>query len=74
MKEYYRVREIEEPDFGCEGWPEEEKIRDLVILEAEDGSEKVVKAEDGFLYQQNIQEGDLVILGEDGSLQKVEGR
>ena len=74
MKECYRIKRIEEPDFGCEGRPEGEKIRDLVILEAKDGSEKVVKAEDGFLYQQNIQEGDLVILGENGNLQKVNER
>ena len=71
MKECYRIKRIEEPDFGCEGRPEGEKIRDLVILEAKDGSEKMVKAEDVFLYQQNIQEGDRVILGENGKIQKV---
>ena len=71
VKMNYQVKQIEEPDFGCEGGSEGEKVKDLVILEDRSGKEKVVKVEDAFLYEKNIQEGDLVTIEEDGLLQKV---
>lgn len=71
VKMNYQVKQIEEPDFGCEGRPEGEKVKDLVILEDRSGKEKVVKVEDAFLYEKNIQEGNLVTIEEDGLLQKV---
>ena len=71
VKMNYQVKQIEEPDFGCEGWPEGEKVKDLVILEDRSGKEKVVKVEDAFLYEKNIQEGNLVTIEKDGLLQKV---
>ena len=40
-------------------------------MEDRSGKEKVVKVEDAFLYEKNIQEGDLVTIEEDGLLQKV---
>lgn len=67
----YRVKSIEEPDFGCEGRPEGYEPMDRVILEMEDGQNRVVMQKDEDLYRWDIREGDLVLL-ENGRLKKTE--
>ena len=58
----YRVQRIEEPDFGCEGRPDGKTMLDQVLLTGADGSRKVIAAEDRYLYEKNINEGNSVYL------------
>ena len=57
MDTYYVTR-IEEPDFGCEGRPEGQEIKDKVYLKV--------------LYERDINEGMKVVIDGDGRLQKAE--
>ena len=57
MDTYYVTR-IEEPDFGCEGRPEE----------------TIIFMEDKLLYERDINEGMKVVIDGDGRLQKAEDR
>ena len=57
MSTYYVTR-IEEPDFGCEGRPEGQEIKDKVYLK----------------YERDINEGMKVVIDGDGRLQKAEDR
>ena len=69
----YHVTRIEEPDFGCEGRPEGQEIKDKVFLKEEiTAEEKIIFMEDKLLYDRDIDEGTKVIIDEDGRLQKVE--
>lgn len=69
----YRVTRIEEPDFGCEGRPEGQEIKDKVFLKEETtGEEMIVFMEDKLLYDRDIDEGSKVAIDQDGRLQKVE--
>ena len=34
MLETFQVLHIEEPDFGCEGWPDGFEIKDKVLLKS----------------------------------------
>lgn len=72
MDTYYVTR-IEEPDFGCEGRPEGQKIKDKVFLiEEVTKEEKVIYMEDKLLYERDINEGMKVVIDQDGRLQKAE--
>ena len=52
MNTYYVTR-IEEPDFGCEGCPEGQEIKDKVFLKQETTKEEmIIKCKQ--LYQTNI--------------------
>ncbi len=56
----YRVKDIIEPDFGCEGVPEGEEICCEVILEdIETGITRMVKIPDAELYRKCITTGSL---------------
>lgn len=73
MKTTYRIIRIEEPDFGCEGRPEGEEIKDKVFLEEEQTKEEtIIFMEDKLLYERDIDEGSKVMIDQDGRLQKVE--
>lgn len=73
MKTTYHVTRIEEPDFGCEGRPEGQEIKDKVFLEDEQTKEeKIIFMEDKLLYERDIDEGNKVMIDEDGRLQKAE--
>lgn len=73
MKTTYHVTRIEEPDFGCEGRPEGQEIKDKVFLEEEQTKEeKIIFMEDKLLYERDIDEGSKVMIDEDGRLQKAE--
>lgn len=66
----YRIVSIEEPDFGCEGRPEGQPVMDTVLLKNEFG-DKVIKMEDALLYERHLEEGDRVVIDEDGKLRSV---
>ncbi len=70
MEKLYRIKEIIEMDYGCEGRPENEKAQVMVVLQGSLGSEKCIKQEDDYLYQKNISEHDLVNISADGKLEK----
>ncbi|MBQ8133078.1 MAG: hypothetical protein IJ192_01495 [Clostridia bacterium] len=53
----YKVIEIIEPDFGCEGLPDGEEPMCEVILEADSGKCITVTVPDKELYEKNITEG-----------------
>lgn len=69
----YHVTRIEEPDFGCEGRPEGQEVKDKVFLKEDaTGKETIVFMEDKLLYERDIDEGSKVVIDEDGRLQKAE--
>ena len=55
----WRVKRIQEDDYGCEERPENEKAKVLVTLADENGQERILRVEDDWLYQHGIDEGDL---------------
>lgn len=72
MSTYYVAR-IEEPDFGCEGRPEGQEIKDKVFLKEEtSGGETIIFMEDKLLYERDIDEGMKVVIDSGGRLQKTE--
>lgn len=72
MSTYYVTR-IEEPDFGCEGRPEGQEIKDKVFLKEEtSGEETIIFMEDKLLYERGIDEGMKVVIDNEGRLQKAE--
>ena len=68
----YQVMRIEEDlDFGCEARGADEPVMTVVVLKDENGTESRIRQEDQMLYDWNIEEGDTVILNENGELRKV---
>ena len=61
----YKVVDIVEPDFGCEGLPDGEVIKDDVVLLSQDGKRITVKAEDEMLYREGIDVGSTVKVRDD---------
>lgn len=58
----YKVLQIQEDlDFGCEERSADSPVMAVVILQGEDGSEKVTRQVDQLLYDRNINEGDMVV-------------
>ena len=53
----YIITRITEPDFGCEGLPEDEELMDAVRLRAEDGSEHTAMVADELLYSLGLDVG-----------------
>lgn len=64
------VKEIIEPDFGCEGLPDGQEPMCSVILSADDGTEKIIEVPDRELYQKEITEGSGVSLT-NGIIKKI---
>ena len=56
----YIVKQIIEPDFGCEGRPEGYITVDNVLLRDANGQEINMEIPDSELYEKNINEGDWV--------------
>ena len=57
----YKVKDIIEPDFGCEGLPDGEEICCEVVLEDEqNGGLMTVRVPDAELYRKNITVGSSV--------------
>lgn len=68
---YQVVRIDEDIDFGCEERSADEPVMAVVVLQDENGNESRIRQEDQMLYDRNIEEGDTVILNENGELRKV---
>lgn len=60
----YTILQIQEDDYGCEERQEGAKKTVLVRLRDEDENERMIRQEDDWLYEQEIDEGDLVVLTE----------
>ena len=56
----YKVIEIIEPDFGCEGVPDGQKPMCNVIIQSQNGEKISLSVPDRELYQKNIIEGSTV--------------
>ncbi|MCI6653464.1 MAG: hypothetical protein MSH11_08685 [Ruminococcus sp.] len=56
----YKVVDIIEPDFGCEGIPDGEILKDDVVLISQNGERITLKAEDEMLYKEGIDVGSSV--------------
>lgn len=67
----YRIVRIEEPDFGCEGRMDGQPVMDRVVLREESGQEIVREMADYLLYERDLNEGDAVMIDEDGKLRSV---
>lgn len=67
---YQVVRIDEDIDFGCEERSADEPVMAVVVLQDENGNESRIRQEDQMLYDRNIEEGDTVILNENGELRK----
>lgn len=66
----YKVLDIIEPDFGCEGLPDGQVAMDEVILLDQDNNKITIKQGDMYLYKMDINTGDSVII-EDNKLKKA---
>ena len=67
----YRVVRIDEDiDFGCEERKEGTPVMAVVLLEDENGTRQHIRQIDQYLYDNDINEGDLVQLTADGKLIK----
>lgn len=61
---------IEEPDFGCEGRPENEQVTSKILLETlEDREQVVLDVAEKCLWQMGLNEGMQVnlLIGDDGT-------
>ncbi|MDO4327404.1 MAG: hypothetical protein Q4E24_15495 [bacterium] len=72
MREKYKVTEICELDFGCEGRPEGMEDLVQVRLCSAAGEDIILQVPDAGLYEQDITEGSEVFLM-DGKLKKALG-
>ena len=66
----YTVKDIEEPDFGCEGLMDGQQVVDKVTLIDEKENLLYIEAADMYLYDKDIDVGDKVII-QDNLLVKV---
>ena len=53
----WKVKRIQEDDFGCEERPDDTKVKVLVTLADENGQERLIRVEDDWLYANGIDEG-----------------
>lgn len=68
----YIVKQIMEPDYGCEERPEGYIAMDKVILRDGDGQEISMEIPDKELYDKDINEGDWVYFDVDNQIYKDE--
>ena len=68
----YQVKDIWEPDFGCEGIPGgQEPCCDVILEDRDSGKVQTIRVPDAELYQKEIIVGSLVTV-QDGKLLKSE--
>lgn len=72
MEKTYIITRIDEADFGCEGRQPGQEVLDSVWIKDENGTVSIIKQEDRMLYDRNLNEGDMVVFDESGTLQRVE--
>ena len=71
MEQEYIILQIQEDDYGCEERSAGAKKTVLVRLkDANKESERMIRQEDDWLYEQGIDEGDLVVLTENHLYEK----
>ena len=69
----YKVIKIQEDiDFGCEERSVDSPVMAVVILQGEDGREKMTRQVDAMLYERDINEGDVVVFNEKQELEKLQ--
>ena len=51
------IKRIDEPDFGCEGVPDNEVICDKIVFVNEDGSEETLNIPETIVWDKKIDEG-----------------
>jgi len=71
MDNEFQIIRILEPDFGCEGLPDDKELTDKVYIKNRQGAEKVIEVEDALLYRLNLDEGDWLCLSENGTVSKI---
>ena len=54
----WRVKRIQEDDYGCEERLENERAKVVVTLVDGNGQERILRVEDDWLYEHGIDEGD----------------
>ena len=70
----YIILQIQEDDYGCEERPAGAKKRVFVRMKDAEENERMIRQEDDWLYEQEIDEGDLVVLTENHLYKKTEER
>ena len=55
----WKVKWIQEDDYGCEERQENEKAKVIVTVVDKNGQERQIRVEDDWLYTKGINEGDL---------------
>ena len=70
----YIILQIQEDDYGCEERPVGAKRTVFVRLKDAEENERMIRQEDDWLYEQEIDEGDLVVLTENHLYKKTEER
>ena len=55
----YKVIDISEEDYGCEGIPEDSELMCSVLIESSDGTQKWVKIADRYLRENDIDIGSV---------------
>lgn len=73
MREKYQVLKIYEDDFGCEERAENYEPQVIVKIKAPDGKTVSVKQSDAWMYEQDINEGDEVLLVDREGLKLYKG-
>ncbi len=58
----YKIKRIDDPDFGCEGIQEGQTAMAIVYLTDENGQNSSISISDELLYRKDIREGDTVEL------------
>ena len=54
----WKVKRIQEDDYGCEERQENEKTKVIVTLVDKNGQERQIRVEDDWLYAKGINEGN----------------
>lgn len=60
----YILTQILEDDYGCEERPAGQAVTVLALLTDSEGNETVLRQEDQWLYERQIDEGDTVVVAE----------
>ncbi len=58
----YTIIKIEDEDFGCEGVPDGDELQCNVLVKNEFGEEKWIKLTDKYLTDNNLNEGEIIML------------
>jgi len=63
----YRILRIDEPDFGCEGRPDGAvPMAKVTLRSVQDGTRTKTEIADGYLYQEEIDEGSMIYRNDAG--------